>query len=514
MGASTRIANTFQFPSIAPGASAVFVHDLRVANKKVAPDKISLDTDGKFTVVSTTISVTLTNVGAVAAAPKILVEYYNSDDRAFGSNVDTNLSIKPFIIGDAGDESALTQSLLVFRPGAPGGAAGNVFTDWAALCAALVATKNSGLRTVQFDFSFNGGSFDVPVGTWDFYDVRWTSTFHKGFGGSFQNPLEFIFLGDGVIIENLSYIEGDGLVVTCTSTTTVPMTFNPLWHNLYLGGADTQLLSVGAGAKPLIRLGATIVPPLAPGDGGALFLYYTEIIGNSTWTIFGPGFSSSSNPICDLMGRGIIFRCNWERNMLINSCPYASGAFVESYNAVSNLGAGGFGPIGPNGPENGNDYDLSSTLDVSLITWNVSRLNYAIGFVGRPDMKFPVTPVDYPTGYRLPYGTVTNCDTVAGPLDILLPGAYPNVGAMVFVADSAGHCGTPGKEITITAKAGETINGLASYTINTDRGSVILVAVQDGVGAYEPFFPGRDPGTYPNPKNAVTGQWVIASKVV
>jgi len=116
MGTSTRLSNTYQFPSIEPGASAVFVHDLVISSKKVAPDKISLDTDGAFDVVSDKTSVTLTNVGQVAAAPKILVEYYNTDDRAFGSSSETNLSIKPFVVGGAKDNEGSSGSPAFVSP--------------------------------------------------------------------------------------------------------------------------------------------------------------------------------------------------------------------------------------------------------------------------------------------------------------------------------------------------------------------------------------------------------------
>jgi hypothetical protein len=224
-----------------------------------------------------------------------------------------------------------------------------------------------------------------------------------------------------------------------------------------------------------------------------------------------PGLST---PAIDLMGFGIGMMCNWERNLFMNSCPYASGAYIESFASISNVGAGTFGPPGPPDNLGGNNYDFAATLDVSLVTFNIQRLCYAAGWVTKPETANPYTKNVWPLGVQARYGMVVPCDAGAlagGTVDVYLDAANPNFGAQYLIVDSSGNCAV-GNEIIIHAKAGETINGAATYTINTARGAVTLVSVADGPsGVYDPFVnPG---GTFPV-KNPIVGQWIISSKVV
>jgi hypothetical protein len=412
------------------------------------------------------------------------------------------------------DSADTLWSVFVFRPSDPGGQRQNVYTSWTDLMAALDETRENGIRHLQWDLSFHDNSFDIPPGTWNFTDVKWTDTMRKGRGGLF-NATQSIFAGDDVIIENLSYVEFDGSELVCTSETTVPMTFSQDWHQLWIGGCSGQMYSVSS--KPLIRLGATLCPPISEEDpGGAFFLYESAIMGTTGLSTFGSVYSGYdfTTPAVDLMGRGIGLVCNWERNMFMNSCTYASGAYIEAYMTVPSFGAGSFGPLPTDDFKSGNDHNYASTLDVSLVTFNLSRYCYAAGFSTRPDLATPVNPTKWPlpNGFHVGYGSVTNCDTTDGPLDVFLPLANPNFGAQVLIVDSVGAAGV-GNEIIIHARAGETINGAATYTIDTARGSVMLVSVAEGeAGIYEPLAWGEG-GTYPV-KNPIVGQWIIASKVV
>jgi len=275
MGASTRIANTFQFPSIAPGASAVFVHDLRVANKKVAPDKISLDTVGKFTVVSTTTSVTLTNVGLLAAAPKILVEYYNTDDRSFGSNADVNLSIKPFVIGDANDESAqiIPSTVYIYAPGNPLGRHANVYTDFNELMADYVQRDQTlGTSTISFDGAWLPGMappiMTLPAktggGKYDVSNTRFSSPSDGPFLFlQFATGCQFTWDAIGTSDRDFPFLVIDGFRLLTSAfdpTGTVPFEIPDFAGISYIGYYQPTFCLPGAG--PLYRL--------APGGFGVL----------------------------------------------------------------------------------------------------------------------------------------------------------------------------------------------------------------------------------------------------
>lgn len=402
--------------------------------------------------------------------------------------------------------SMITQGLFVFRPEDPLGQRQNVFTSWTDLMAALDASREFGFRVVEFDFGFTGGDFDVPPGTWDFTDVKWTDTMRRGNGGLFAFT-GGIYLGDDVIIENLAFIEMNATDVICISETTVPMTFNEVWHTICLGGSQTNLYSLTS--VPLIRLGATFCPPISPENpDGAFFLYESSFLGVAGLSTLGTAYAGFDygTPAVDLMGRGVGLVCNWERNAFVNSCPYPSGAYIESINSIPSFGAGSFGDAFSSPNTQGNNYDLSATLDMSLVTFNVARYAYATGWQTAPDRGMPITPARWPDGFFPPYGAVTNCDPTAGPVDVYLEGAYPNFGAQYLIADSVGSCG-PGNEIRIHAKGGELINGVNPYVIDTPRGAAMLVSVPEGPGVWEPVK-GDPVGTYPI-KNTVVGQWIV-----
>jgi hypothetical protein len=72
----------------------------------------------------------------------------------------------PADVATALDELALERAEFVFQPS--GTAAGNVFTSWAALYAAALATP--GPKTIYFDSQFTGvgGVCTIPAGTYDF----------------------------------------------------------------------------------------------------------------------------------------------------------------------------------------------------------------------------------------------------------------------------------------------------------------------------------------------------------
>jgi hypothetical protein len=396
--------------------------------------------------------------------------------------------------------------VFVFRPGDPDGTRQNVYTSWTELMSALDATRENGIRYLQFDFGYTGGTFDVPAGTWDFTDVKWTDTMRRGNGGLFAFT-GGIFLGDGVIIENLAFIELHATDVICTSETTVPMTFNETWHTICLGGSQTWLYSLTS--VPLIRLGATFCPPITvENPEGAFPLYESSFLGTAGLTTLGSLYAGYDygTPTVDLMGRGVGLVCNWERNTFVNSCPYPSGAYIESINSIPSFGAGSFGDPFSETNTQGNNYDLSATLDVSMVTISVARYAYASGWQTAPDRGMPITPTRWPDGFHPPYGAVTNCDPTTGPVDVYLEGAYPNFGSQYLIADSVGTCGV-GNEIRIHAKPGELINGVNPYVLDTPYGAAMLVSVPDGPGAYEPVK-GDPVGTYPI-KNTIIGQWIV-----
>jgi len=168
----------------------------------------------------------------------------------------------------------------VYQPG--GSAGGNVYTDFATLYAALSAA--SGFRRLVFDATFAGGPMLLPVGTYDFTDVKWSTGTNLQFpGGPGTATVQF---QDGTTITNLNQVEGIILYYNAPGGTP-PIVYNSgaldvlytrrSWFLAESGSAPIMSVQDAVGPTP-----TTLVPFAA--DGGAFGgnnQEWLEILGSS-----------------------------------------------------------------------------------------------------------------------------------------------------------------------------------------------------------------------------------------
>jgi hypothetical protein len=112
MPKTPRLKNTLALVELLAGASVVLPHNLSNGQRDLDPDIIFLPNELLQVTASDTTSITVMNTGEVDVAPaisgSILVESWHTLERAFGSDANVNLPVKPYIVhSDAGDAAQI-----------------------------------------------------------------------------------------------------------------------------------------------------------------------------------------------------------------------------------------------------------------------------------------------------------------------------------------------------------------------------------------------------------------------
>jgi hypothetical protein len=169
---ATILKQIISFVNVPAGGQATLPHGLNWQGRPVRPDETK-PSDSAFSRVlalTDTVNLTVQNNGAVMASCDVLVEAWHTIERAFGPDTTVALPIQPFEAGSGGGAGAgVAASVLVFRPG--GVAAGNIYTTWPTLMAALITLD--GPRTIEFDDSIVSPCVIPAGGPYDMTDTLW-----------------------------------------------------------------------------------------------------------------------------------------------------------------------------------------------------------------------------------------------------------------------------------------------------------------------------------------------------
>jgi hypothetical protein len=186
---ATVLKNTIAVTALAPATPTAFPHGLVDPNGAgYVPDLISLgDPDLAFVSADDT-TVTLRNDGGAPVTTAVYVEHWHSYNRAIPPGI-TALTPQPVVIGGSGaggGSISEPRTCFVYQPG--GVASQNVYTDWAAMFAAI--GNVAGCKTVFIDDTFDPTP-TVPAGVWNVDDVLFTAPPRLAIAGPPGVPLSF-----------------------------------------------------------------------------------------------------------------------------------------------------------------------------------------------------------------------------------------------------------------------------------------------------------------------------------
>ena len=213
--------------------------------------------------------------------------------------------------------TVLSGNNFVFRPGEPN-PGGNVFADWATLCAALLTVE--GYKTLQFDNSIVSPCV-IPPGLWDMTDVEWTGLTSAVLGA--PNPViidvvegaQFVALltiGGQIVINNRATVTPPNVIA---SATTVEFGFGP-------AGDNPNLVNIGTapfwdassmpnnnaliirhsggitGSNPAIQLGAGSGTRFVDGMGLVALTAANMVVGSNPAAVVSVIYGGPSSSFC------------------------------------------------------------------------------------------------------------------------------------------------------------------------------------------------------------------------
>lgn len=339
----------------------------------------------------------------------------------------------------------------VFRPGAPGGAKGNVYTDWVELYDALQASKDQGIRYLEFDSKFSPvlgptgiPACRIPAGTWDMLDVIWTVL------EPVQLPPVVITFEDFAFITNLQLCHGFQCQVIHNGTAHSPIRLGS--RIFEVDGGFWHFFNTVPGAKPVFKVDSGVpTTTMFIGGGGNVSTF---------------GRSSGTNPIPTATPAPVI-----DINGSVLTIGLVSGAIGAKSVTDSSSGALGTLVVHPrdDAANAGWDFGVPSTVTV-LVRLNSHPLN----IIRTPLVSVPV--------YNATYNELVLVKTDVART-VQLPSAKPCTGERVTVKDATG--GASSNPIMILPVVGQLVEdvGLApgsSAIISTSYRSKTWVA--DGAG--------------------------------
>lgn len=359
---------------------------------------------------------------------------------------------------------------LVYRPGATGAEApgGNVYTNWADLQTALDQTKFLGYRQVEFDNRFAPPSPTgvpaiaglnpalipapaVPGTIYDHRDVIWVQRLLAPGDGSMQVEIE-----DGAQFKNLMRVDCNilNLIYNGTTPGNVPFKMSR-WDNTATGAtAPTGLTFFN---KHNLRIYNTVV------GAQPMFLFDTpgtpcffDLNGNSA---LGNGAPLPA-PIIELVAGqvGVIICTGGPVQIFDNAFKGPVGSTIQ----LRINGAGTFEPlaIGTQALAAGQTFSFPSFSGALAVVNHVLAQRFGVsGTVA-------VSPG--PTTAK--FGEVQRVNASGGPVAITLPvskltapttGTFGYAGSAITVQEVGGGANA----ITVSAAAGESINGAATFVM-------------------------------------------------
>lgn len=354
--------------------------------------------------------------------------------------------------------------IFVFQPG--GVQEDNVYTDWAALVAAMQAVE--GLKVLQFDDTFVSPAV-IPPGIWDMTDVEWFGLYEDTTGDLVQ-----VTVSDGASFINLRQISGKLNVINLNNTT-----------------APVVVLPTGAPNRVFFQLGFGPMGdnPQILNSGAAPFFDASGLLAGQAFVLRMAGQISGSSP-------AIQFGAS-PGTMALN----LGGARIDA-NMIAGTNAAAFMNIG---------YTTGAVAFAQQQLW-VGRIQR-----GRPDAQqaatargftpffrtlmfpprfnhqqaAPTPPSSAPTGLSTPalgqgHNVTMRLNASGGNINQTLPiiraiappiGAQPNVtpgvldsdGMIVIVKEFSGALGAT---VTLTPSPGESIEGVVGGSIVVPPGRI------------------------------------------
>lgn len=285
-----RLKNIVRFTGITPNVATSLPHGLITSEgHALVPDLVAVPPG--FTVTADSINVTVTgNDDAV----DVYVESWHTVERAFADVAVEALTPQPYVLagGASGQAATGTAQLLYFAPSHPQGPGGNRYTTWAALYDAIEALRNASNQTlvgqiiIDFDFSFVGGEFQIPAGTWNMSAVRWQNDIR----GPFGTPRITFADGCSITSSTALIIDGyGGLTLVNDSLTNTPFILKDFF-GIAIVGKRTELINRVSGAAPLFKA-----------DPTAAFCFIFTSGANAAGSIGGGAVNPS--PVVDCAGR-------------------------------------------------------------------------------------------------------------------------------------------------------------------------------------------------------------------
>jgi hypothetical protein len=440
-----QLKNVLAF-SLAAGASVVIPHQLKNAEGvPLMPDIVFLPS-ADLSVVTTALSITLTNESAGPIAGSALVEWWHTIERAFGDVQDTTLPGSPFVVvnGERVDAPVIT---VVYAPNDPLGSRGNVFVTWPEVYAALQSTADLGFRFLEFDSRSSlhvtpwGPACPIPTGTWDMLDVTWTAT-------HFRSVADIL---TGCQFTNLSHIWSQTLFFVANDGAGPPPLTNP---SLLLSG-PVRIVNSHVGAAPF-----AIIDNPPPGQVVVIALEYGGPVLGQWWSQFPASVPQGPlpAPLIDLNGSlvpGILqgLGSGWIQDNAITG----NGTLTWRIRDDSAMG----------GEDNFQNYNFPTRTGP-----------FNIGIAHRD--RHRVSAVRTTAGpHTAQYNEAVRVDTTANNVTINLLPATPALGERVVVKLVAGAVNV----VDIIPPVGSTIDGLGADQIDpavTPLGSRTYVS--DGAG--------------------------------
>ena len=500
---STVLKNILNFTGLAIGVPTSLPHLINVNGIAKIPRVGGANVTG-FVLSADVTNVTVTRTAeAASGAVQVYVEFWHSiEDVEPPGGIPTGYF--PFFFGsENGSVSAAPVMSFVYRPGATGASApgGNVYTDWYALMAAITATKQLGYRQIQFDNTFapdpntdpavtpfaafntilatglNPGNkwpcaiLPPPEGeAWDMIDVIWTDR-----GGAPGLDTSYVQIYDGGAgrpcrIDNLKRIDSMIFGIIYNGTT--------VGNHPFVVSRSTNLAGAAAAFYGWVF------------EGVRLRLYNTDASAQPVW------ISDAGTSFFDIQNNAV-FGLNPFAPTLQSPAPVievASGATLVLFGKrTTSIQNNTF--VGPVGATINIDTYFSEVWGSSrnpMFQWVMPNFLGAIAPAGitytcATQRFIPNAAVLAANGNAF-FGEVCRVNPTAGAMAVTLPvskftapttGTFPWQGTAITVQEVAGSTNV----ITVTAPAGETINGAATFPMSATA-YVSARFWPDGAGAW------------------------------
>ena len=379
----------------------------------------------------------------------------------------------PGVTGATGPQGPVGYASFVYRPG--GVAAGNVYTTWATLYAALSAV--AGPKTVAVDNSLAGGPATVPTGLYDLSEVTLQP------GTSLLNSPTLNFLNGAHLTASQLSISYGLIVTTDAAATSKTMTVPSGGFTYITLSGDSNLQALGSQPFVDIQAGGGILMNLDQlallGDGthaavqidgsgsfGNIYVLNDSEIATSGVTGTGLGnltvhFDSSSN-VQTPLATGALYS-------VVNTAPGTPG-YNPYWYALTNI------YWDPAGTAGGNDSNSGATSGAPVLTWAEIVRRYGSS---SPIFNYGQSvTINQLTAQPLGQDPVFFEPRVSGGGQAILNVTLLAVGSpQVITVNTSKVRGAPGTLLTLTNPVGVAANQLI---VNTTTGSQAIV---DSVGA-------------------------------